>query len=81
MIESDDTVDRAAKRPIFSLYGKTRQPTAEMMENIDILLVDLQDVGTRVYTFIYTLSYCMEAAKEFDKKVIVLDRPNPDRRG
>ncbi len=77
MIESDDTVDHAAKRPIYSLYGNTRKPTAAMMENIDILLVDLQDVGTRVYTFIYTLSYCMEAAKEFGKKVIILDRPNP----
>jgi len=77
MIESDDGVDDTVTRPIFSLYGKTRKPTEAMMAAIDILLVDLQDVGARVYTFIYTLSHCMEAAKQFGKKVVVLDRPNP----
>lgn len=77
MVESDDMLDSVLGVPVFSLYGKTRVPTEEMFEPIDILLVDLQDVGTRVYTFIYTLSYCMEAAKSFGKRVAVLDRPNP----
>jgi uncharacterized protein YbbC (DUF1343 family) len=77
MIESDHRKDPATGLPVFSLYGETRQPTRAMLEPVDILLVDLQDVGTRVYTFIYTLSYCMEAARQTGKKVIVLDRPNP----
>ncbi len=77
MIESDDIYDPVLKIPVFSLYGKTRIPTKEMFENIDVLLIDLQDVGTRVYTFIYTMSYAMEAAKKFGKKIVVLDRPNP----
>ena len=77
MIESDHRVDPVTGLPVFSLYGETRKPTRAMFSEIDILLVDLQDVGTRVYTFMYTLSYCMEAAKAFGKRVIVLDRPNP----
>lgn len=77
MIESEDITDPLLKIPVFSLYGRTRAPTRQMFDPIDTLLVDLHDVGTRVYTFIYTLSYCMEAAAEFGKKVIVLDRPNP----
>ena len=77
MIESEDMSDPILKIPIFSLYGKTRVPDKKMFDLIDILIVDLQDVGTRVYTFIYTVSYCLEAAKEFGKKVLVLDRPNP----
>ena len=77
MIESDHMTDPALKIPVFSLYGETRIPTAEMLDPIDVLLVDLQDVGTRVYTFIYTLSYCMEAAGRLGKRVVVLDRPNP----
>jgi len=77
MIESEDLSDPILKIPVFSLYGKTRVPDKKMFDLIDVLIVDLQDVGTRVYTFIYTMSYCLEAAKEFDKKVLVLDRPNP----
>jgi uncharacterized protein YbbC (DUF1343 family) len=77
MIESEDMLDPVLKIPVFSLYGKLRKPDAHMFAPIDVLLVDLQDVGTRVYTFIYTLSYCMEAAREHDVKVVVLDRPNP----
>ena len=77
MVESADGVDPQLGIPVFSLYGKTRKPTREMFDLIDVLIVDLQDVGTRVYTFIYTLSYCMEAARRFDKKVLILDRPNP----
>ncbi len=77
MVESADGVDPILNIPVFSLYSSTRVPTRDMFAPIDVLLVDLQDVGTRVYTFIYTLSYCMEAAKAFSKKVLVLDRPNP----
>ena len=77
MIESADRFDPITGLPVFSLYGDTRVPSERMLEPIDILLVDLQDVGTRVYTFIYTLSYCMEAARQKGKKVIILDRPNP----
>ena len=77
MVESADGVDSDLQVPVFSLYGKTRQPSREMFDLIDVLFVDLQDVGTRVYTFIYTLSYCMEAARRFGKKVVVFDRPNP----
>lgn len=77
MIESGDLIDPALGLPVFSLYGQTRVPTPEMFADIDLLLVDLQDAGCRVYTFIYTLSYCMETARDCSKKVLVLDRPNP----
>ncbi|MGD9045157.1 MAG: DUF1343 domain-containing protein [Desulfobacterales bacterium] len=77
MVESDDMTDPVLQIPVYSLYGKTRIPTKEMLDSIDVLIVDLQDVGTRVYTFMYTLSYCLEAAKNYHKKVLVLDRPNP----
>jgi len=77
MIESDHLTDPELQIPVYSLYGKSRKPDARMFEPIDVLLVDLQDVGTRVYTFIYTLSYCLEAAREYGVRVIVLDRPNP----
>jgi uncharacterized protein YbbC (DUF1343 family) len=77
MIESADMIDPVLKIPVFSLYGNTRVPTEHMLETIDALLVDLQDVGTRVYTFIYTLSYCLEAARKSGVRVLVLDRPNP----
>lgn len=77
MIESDHRGDPLLGIPVYSLYSKTRMPTKEMFDPIDVLIVDLQDVGTRVYTFIYTLSYCMEAARRYGKKVLVLDRPNP----
>jgi uncharacterized protein YbbC (DUF1343 family) len=77
MIESGHRNDPSLGLPIFSLYGETRIPTDDMLAPIDILLVDLQDVGTRVYTFIYSLSYCMEACARLDKKVVILDRPNP----
>ena len=77
MIESGDLLDPVLQIPVYSLYGKSRKPDARMFEPIDVLLVDLQDVGTRVYTFIYTLSYCLEAARQYGVRVIVLDRPNP----
>jgi uncharacterized protein YbbC (DUF1343 family) len=77
MIESDNRKDPILGLPVFSLYSQTRIPSREMFDTIDTLLIDLQDVGTRVYTFIYTMSYCLEAAAQYDKQVIVLDRPNP----
>ncbi len=77
MKESDDFTDPDLKIPVYSLYGKTRAPTPEMMAPIDTLIIDLQDVGTRVYTFIYTMAYCMEAAASHGVRVVVLDRPNP----
>jgi uncharacterized protein YbbC (DUF1343 family) len=77
MIESNDMVHPSSIIPVFSLYGRTRIPEKTMLDPIDILIIDLQDVGTRVYTFIYTVSYCLEAAKKFGKKVVILDRPNP----
>lgn len=77
MVESPDRRDPLLGIPVFSLYSHTREPSEQMFDSIDVLLIDLQDVGTRVYTFIYTMSYCMEAARRFGKKIVVLDRPNP----
>ena len=77
MIESVDFRDPVHGIPVFSLYGEVRRPTREMMEHFDILLVDLQDLGCRIYTFITTLKYLLEAAAKYKKRVIVLDRPNP----
>ena len=77
MIESEDFHDPIHRIPVFSLYGETRRPTAAMMDTFDVLLVDLQDVGCRVYTFITTLRYVLEAAAEHKKSVWILDRPNP----
>src|SRR5437588_596931 len=77
MIESPDFNDPVHGIPVFSLYGELRRPTAAMMDSFDVLLVDLQDVGCRVYTFITTLRYVLEAAAERGKAVWVLDRPNP----
>ena len=77
MVESPDFVDPQHGIPIFSLYGDVRRPTAAMMDTFDVLLVDLQDLGCRIYTFITTLRYVLEAATEHGKTVWVLDRPNP----
>jgi len=77
MIPTDNLVDPILNIPVFSLYGETRMPTKAMMEYIDTLIVDLQDVGTRVYTFIYTMALCLQAARSHGKQVVVLDRPNP----
>ncbi len=70
-------IDESTGLPVYSLYGQTRKPTPEMLENVDVLLFDIQDVGTRFYTYIYTMAYAMEAAAENDIEFIVLDRPNP----
>jgi len=77
MVESGDRLDPETGLPVYSLYGKTRVPTPEMFNRIDVLIIDLQDVGTRVYTFATTVSYCLETAKKVGIPVLVLDRPNP----
>jgi uncharacterized protein YbbC (DUF1343 family) len=77
MVESADYVDPLHRIPVFSLYGTVRRPTAAMMDTFDVLLVDLQDLGCRIYTFITTLRYVLEEAAKARKAVWVLDRPNP----
>src|SRR3954451_18297438 len=77
MVESADYNDPIHHIPVFSLYGEVRRPTAQMMDTFDVLLVDLQDLGCRIYTFITTLRYVLEAAAQHGKTVWVLDRPNP----
>jgi uncharacterized protein YbbC (DUF1343 family) len=77
MIESEDFLDPALGIPVFSLYGSVRRPTDAMLEHCDVLLVDLQDLGCRIYTFITTLRYVLEACARLGKAVWVLDRPNP----
>jgi uncharacterized protein YbbC (DUF1343 family) len=77
MIESADFIDPALGIPVFSLYGEVRRPTDAMLDHCDVILVDLQDLGCRIYTFITTLRYVLEAAGRLHKAVWVLDRPNP----
>ncbi|MCU1267756.1 MAG: yzbB [Acidobacteria bacterium] len=77
MIETEHALDRITGVPVFSLYSETREPTEEMLKDVDILVFDMQDVGCRIYTFNYTMANCMRAAQRFGKKVIVCDRPNP----
>lgn len=77
MMESPDFTDPVSGIPVFSLYGEVRRPTPAMMDSFDVLLVDLQDLGCRIYTFVTTLRYVLEAAAQFNKQVVVLDRPNP----
>ncbi|MFN7982641.1 MAG: DUF1343 domain-containing protein [Vicinamibacterales bacterium] len=77
MIESGHAKDARRRVPVYSLYSETRVPTPDMMAGLDVLVIDLQDVGTRIYTYIYTMAYCLTAAKRDGVKVIVCDRPNP----
>lgn len=77
MIEWRTFRDKRTALPAYSLYGETRKPTLEMLADVDVLVFDVQDVGTRVYTFVYTMALAMEAARECGKRFIVLDRPNP----
>jgi uncharacterized protein YbbC (DUF1343 family) len=77
MMESPDFLDPLHGIPVFSLYGEVRRPSEAMMASFDVLLVDLQDLGCRIYTFITTLRYVLEAAARHGKSVWVLDRPNP----
>jgi len=73
----ENAMDRATGLPAFSLYGKTRKPTAAMLKGVDALVFDIQDIGSRSYTYIATLGYCMDAAAEHSIPLFVLDRPNP----
>lgn len=77
MMESPDFNDPVHGIPVFSLYGEVRRPTSAMMDSFDVLLVDMQDLGCRIYTFITTLRYVLEAAAQHKKSVWILDRPNP----
>lgn len=76
-VHLDTYKDEKTRCTVYSLYGETRKPTKEMMDSIDILCFDIQDVGARYYTFIYTMAYAMMACKEHDKEFVVFDRPNP----
>lgn len=77
MQETDDYIDPVYNIPVFSLYGRVRRPEKRMMETFDVILIDIQDVGTRIYTFLTTLLYVLEEAARYGKSVWVLDRPNP----
>lgn len=77
MIEWKGFIDKKTGLPVYSLYGDTRKPLPEMLRDIDALVIDLQDIGSRYYTFIWTMSLAMEACSEIGKTVVVLDRPNP----
>jgi uncharacterized protein YbbC (DUF1343 family) len=77
MIETPHAQDARRRIPIYSLYSETREPTPEMLRGVDVLVVDLQDVGTRVYTYVYTMANCMRAAARHGVRVVVCDRPNP----
>jgi uncharacterized protein YbbC (DUF1343 family) len=77
MIETGHGRDAERRVPVYSLYSETREPTGEMLRDLDLLVIDLQDVGTRIYTYIYTMAYCLTAAARHGVKVVVCDRPNP----
>jgi uncharacterized protein YbbC (DUF1343 family) len=77
MIETGHTRDEPRQVPIYSLYSETREPTADMLRGLDVLVIDLQDVGTRIYTYIHTMANCLQAARKHGVKAIVCDRPNP----
>src|ERR671910_217550 len=77
LLDSDRALIAGRRVPVYSLYSETREPTAEMLRDVDVLVVDLQDVGTRVYTYVYTMANCMRAAARHGVRVIVCDRPNP----
>lgn len=77
MIETEHGTDRKTGLPVHSLYSETREPTEKMLEDVDVLVFDMQDVGCRIYTFVYTLANCMRVAGQLGKRVVVCDRPNP----
>ncbi|MEO7539645.1 MAG: DUF1343 domain-containing protein, partial [Pyrinomonadaceae bacterium] len=77
MIETPHTTDERTDKPVYSLYSETRIPTEAMLADLDTIVFDMQDVGCRIYTFIYTMANCMIAAKKYGKRVVVCDRPNP----
>ena len=77
MVETPHTHDVETGLPVHSLYSETREPNEEMLRDVDVLVCDLQDVGCRIYTFVYTIANCMRVARRLGKRVIVCDRPNP----
>lgn len=77
MVEWEGFTDRKTSLPVFSLYGSTRKPKSSMLKDVDVMVIDLQDVGSRFYTFIWTMELCMEACQKTGKSIVVLDRPNP----
>jgi uncharacterized protein YbbC (DUF1343 family) len=77
MVETPHTMDTETGLPVYSLYSETREPTEEMLRDVDVLVCDLQDIGCRIYTFIYTIANCMRVARRLGKRVVVCDRPNP----
>src|SRR5262249_39002288 len=77
MIETGHGQDCTRRVPVYSLYSETREPTAAMLAGVDAVVIDLQDVGTRIYTYIYTMANCLIAAKKHGVKAVVCDRPNP----
>lgn len=77
MVETPHALDRETGLPVHSLYSETREPTEEMLSDVDVIVCDLQDVGCRIYTFVYTIANCMRAAARMGKRVVVCDRPNP----
>ena len=77
MIETPHRDDAARRVPVYSLYSDTREPTADMLRGLDVLVIDLQDIGARIYTYIYTMANCLRAAARHGVPVIVCDRPNP----
>ena len=77
MIESPHALDDIRRVPVYSLYSETREPTVEMLADLDVLVVDLQDIGARIYTFVYTMANCLIAGRKHGVPVVVCDRPNP----
>jgi uncharacterized protein YbbC (DUF1343 family) len=77
MIETGHAQDERRRVPIYSLYSETREPTSDMLRGVDLMVIDLQDVGTRIYTYIYTVANCLIAARKHGLQVVVCDRPNP----
>ena len=77
MIETPHANDCRRKVPVFSLYSETREPTSEMLRHVDVMVIDLQDIGARIYTYIYTMANCLRAGAKFGVDIIVCDRPNP----
>lgn len=77
MVETPHGQDAVRRVPVYSLYSETREPTAEMLRDVDVLVVDLQDIGARIYTFIYTMAHCLRAGRRHGVPIIVCDRPNP----
>ena len=76
-VKMDSYIDEATNVMVHSLYGSNKRPSKELMDEIDIMCIDIQDAGSRFYTFIYTMAYAMMSCKEFDKEFVVFDRPNP----